>query len=285
MPDFKTRPTVNGEAIVLASEQKVAPDLVGEDRAHSTPSFSGSGTARKVLTIDDAGVVRAEWLMTYDVFNPSEFVFDVSSFSVSGAGGTRLIGTGSWMTGVSGSVNYQAPGDPVDGASVSLQTGSGTGFPVTLDSPYTAFNAPSNTIDYPANVGGQVRLLLSASAGAENDTRTVTTTFYNYRMWGTLPKSSGFTASDIDAVQAQNAQLSNSISASYTATAGTGEYEVYVLRSALGAPNSLTLGGFGAAPIEADTVSWTNPAGFTENYTVWLPSSQQNTGGQVVAWS
>jgi hypothetical protein len=131
---------------------------------------------------------------------------------------------------------------------------------------YIGPTANAEAVNYPAAVGGTRAFVLNAAIGAETDTETVTFTFNNYRFVGVSTNTSLTEAQ----VEALTPTLSNSRTISSSMTLGANEYGYFCYRTALGTPAGYTINGFGGGwVLITTTLSITNSAGFTENYTVY----------------
>ncbi len=206
----------------------------------------------------------------------TSFAFSVASFS-DNQSATIEMGTasGNWLT--AGNMIFSASynNGPPDSAYVShsgwanlTMTGSGSGP-----------TANTATATYPASPGSKT-WTLNASKGAESDTEVITINFYNYRFWGTTIQASGYTETNVEGIG--NSELSNSKAKTFSVTAGTNQYIVYAYPSRLGTA-TFTVGGFEGGFNSPDTVSLTNPSGYTEDFYVYRSVNHSLGSTTVVA--
>jgi hypothetical protein len=269
------------------------PSFDGEVKAsHQAPEMTGTGTARKAAFVNPDQTVEADWVKTFDVRNPAEFLFSILGFD-SGQSLTQLIGSGSWLTLVMFAAAYHdsEPTAPISAAEVALQTGTDLSgeFPVSMSPPgYTESPLTVVDVQYPGSVGGTVAFRLTAnqpSVGAVSSDETIT--FLNNRYRGVrtspLPASGAWTSGDVAGLAGLTTTLTNAVDHSYTAESEDNEYDVLVLRDALGTPK-LKVNEFWQEPQDGGIVSITNANGFTEDYRVWILENQ-NAVGATVEWS
>lgn len=260
--------------------------------SHAAPEMTGTGTARKASMVGADGVVEADWIRTYDIRNPSEFLFSILSFD-SGQSLTQLIGTGSWLSVVMYAATYQQS-DPVaaiTAGDVSLITGTDLAgaFPVAMTPPgYVMSALTAVDIQFPGAVGGTVVFRLTVSQPSVGSiTFDETITFYNNRYRGVrlspLPAPGTWTQADVAALSGLVTEVTNDIDVTYVSTADDTGYEVLVLRDALGTPK-LKVNEFWQEPQDGGIVSITNANGYTEDYRVWILENRCSAGA-TVEWS
>ena len=268
--------------------------------------ISGSGTGSFGLVeisgmdIDPTGVARDQVLKFNGTnFVPAAydatFVFTIGSFNMNYSTTPTLIGTGSWKD--VGDLTFTATynNGPPDGFE-----GSGSGAPKiqgfvdgSVSSSYdmfplsSSFSTGTNTmvIGYPPSVADDIRFKLFASAGSDtNDTFTDQRIYFrNQFVYGELSKNNGFNQADIRTLAADNtvtsADTTRTLSgisigdSNYLAfahrTGDTNVTQVYCGNN----PNRLTVAmdrtdATTKTPLR-ETVSYTNTAGYTENYFVY----------------
>lgn len=204
----------------------------------------------------------------------TSFAFTIATFA-DNQSSTIEMGTanGPWLT--AGNMTFTATynnGPPIG----STVTHSGwSSLPMT-----SSFLGPTSNVDiasYPASVGSKT-WTLTAQKGAETDTEVITINFYTKRFWGVSTVASGFTESNVESLA--NNELSNSKAKTFSLTPGSGEYILYAYPTRLGTA-TFTVGGFEGGFNSPETVSITNPSGFTENYYVYR-SINSNLGSTTV---
>lgn len=196
--------------------------------------------------------------------------FSIASFSDANSL-TQEIGTGVWKS--TGNLTFSATysnGPPI-GSTITFSGWSA----LPLTSPFTSVNSVAS-VNYPA-VAATVVFTLSSQKGSSTDTETITHTFVNRRFWGVTTVTSGFSESDVEAL---TSELSNSVSKTFSVTAGSSEYILWASPTRLGTVN-FTVGGFSGGFMPPETVSVTNASGYTENYYVYR-SVNSNLGATTV---
>lgn len=229
--------------------------------------------------------MAVDYLNAIDVLTPAQ----VLTFTVQpAAAGYPDDTSGSAMVASSGTdtprfaMTYQ--GTPTN-ADIDIQSETYAGNPevnvgdYTVDAPlFTSLDGPA--INRGAAVSESVTFRLTATVDGQTKTKDVTLTYLNERIWGVSNVDIN-TAAEIDTFRtAQNKELSNSISKSFSVTAGAGEYIYWMQRAALATP-TFTVGGFEGGFNLYATVSWTNPRSFVEDYEVWR-SDLANLGATTV---
>lgn len=232
----------------------------------SSTTFSGGG-ASNLDGLSDV-IISAPSTNQTLVYNGSSwvnaaqgasFAFSIASFSNS-LSATQEIGSGVWKA--TGTITFAATysnGPPTS----STVTFSGWATPLHLSSPFTSTTSVAS-VHYPA-VAGTVVFTLNSRKDSETDTETITHTFVNNRFYGVTTVTSGFTESDVEAA---TSELSNSKSKTFSSTAGSGEYLIWATPTRLGTV-TFEVGGFEGGYNSPETVSITNPSGYTENYYVY----------------
>jgi hypothetical protein len=269
------------------------PSYDGEVKpSHPAPEMTGTGTARKASMVDPDETVNADWIRTYDVRNPAEFLFAILTF-LSGESTPQLIGSGSWLTLVTYTATYKdsEPSAAITSASVSLFVGTDLSgaFPIAMTGPgFTTSPATVVDIQWPLVVGGTVVFRLSATHPSVGTiTLDETITFLNNRYRGVrsspLPATGAWTAGDVAALTGLVTEVSNDIENTYVAASTGTDFDVYVIRDALGTP-TLKINEFNIEPQDGGIVSITNANGFTEDYRVWILENCNMTGA-TIEWS
>jgi hypothetical protein len=229
------------------------------------------------------------------------FVFTIADFDMNYSTSPTLIGTGSWKD--VGDLTFTATynNGPPDGFE-----GSGSGAPKiqgfvdgSVSSSYDMFPLSSSfstgtnpmVITYPPSTNDDIRFKLFASAGSDTDDDFTDQRIYfrNQFVYGELSKNNGFNQADIRTLAAANsitsADTTRTLSglsiggSNYLAfahrTGDTNVTQVYCGNN----PNRLTVAmnkddATTKTPLR-ETVSYTNTAGYTENFFVYA-SKEQN---------
>lgn len=168
--------------------------------SHTAPAFSGSGTARKVALLLADGSLTFDYVKTFDVFNPSEFQFDISSFSYqvpsgTNIGGARRVGNTNVNISTSAvvSASYKS-GTTVNAASVGIVNAShvASGFQqfYSLPSPYTSNSGAATNLGVVGTQIQDVTIRLRATGQGSGDpspvlkTSDITMQFRNEILYG-----------------------------------------------------------------------------------------------------
>ena len=168
--------------------------------SHTAPTFSGSGTARKVAFLQADGSLTFDYVKTFDVFNPNEFQFAVTSFgyqvpSGTNIGGARRVGSGNINLSTSAvvSASYRS-GTTVNAASVGIVNIShvASGFQqfYALPSPFTSNSGAATNLGVVGNVIQDVTIRLRATGQGSGDpspvlsTSDITMQFRNEFLYG-----------------------------------------------------------------------------------------------------
>lgn len=146
----------------------------------------------------------------------------------------------------------------------STVTFSGWASSLPLTNSWLGPTTNTEAVNYPA-IAGTVSFLLSARSSSQTATNTLTHTFVNNRFYGTTTVASGFTEADIEAL---TTELSNSKAKTFTLTAGASQYLAWASPTRLGTVTFFA-GGFEGGFVSPETVSVTNPSGYTENYYIY----------------
>lgn len=190
--------------------------LVGESYTapgHTSASFeSGAfGTARKVAFLMGDGTITFDYVRNYDVFNKSEFQFSIKSFSTSLESTYRLSPTDYSLNGSTVSASY-VQGPPATGYIFVLDSGEGSGFPVSFSSSsmeditFTSSQSLSGAplAGFASNpLYGQIQIRLTATGQGPGDPTQVTKNstetirFTNDYLWG-MTGGSSVTGGDLD---------------------------------------------------------------------------------------
>ncbi len=223
-----------------------------------------------------------EWVPAEYDYN---FTWSIATFT-DNESSTQLIGSGVWES--SGNITFDMTynnGDP-DSAYIT-ESGGSTAWPsnLTITAPFTTQVSASDTY-YPSTKDSSVTFTLNGTQGTDTDNSAVSVTFRNYIWWGDSTTGSSFTEANIEALP--NNEISNDITRSMSINAGVSEYLVFAYPSSYTSLDAGTdyetdgdtdfrFGGIACAMSEAETVSITNSAGYTENYKVYA-STQTNLG-------
>ena len=253
-------PTVDGQVLSATTGGVMSwvPGGAAEMALDDLTDVATTGAAEGYTLVFDG----TEWIAVAP--DAPTLVFSIGSFTCSGGSSTQAIGTGTWKA--SGALSFSASynNGPATNGYVT-HTGwdsltlSGVGF--------TGPTVSTESVPYPA-VGGSQAFTLHAVKGSTTPTSTVTYNFYNYRYWGVISKSSGFSESDVEGLVSGGSDLVNSLATSFTVTAGVGQYIVYAYPARLGEAK-FKVGGFEGGFRSPETVSVTNSLGYTENYYVY----------------
>jgi hypothetical protein len=229
-----------------------------------------SGLARKLVFLAQDGSLTFDFIRNYDVFNPADLSFAISSFTTN-ISSNNLIGTGNFsLNSKTATIAYTAVSVPTG---LTLSISSGFGFPITVNSPYTSYaftSAAGVTYTTPPQT-----ITLTATARDGSGSSSVATTnfsFINNIYYGL----STLTSLTSPGVVALTAVLQNSKAYSFTITSGAGQYVYYAYPSRLGTA-TFTVGGFAGGFELPVTLSVTNSNGYAENYYIYR-STNANLG-------
>jgi hypothetical protein len=270
---------VQGEQFIsldLSDPGLVAPYSPSSHTAFTSLS-ADTGTARKIAFLQSDGGITFDYIRNYDIFKPSEFLLQISSFTIPSLSTTQLIGSGTnlELNSKTASASYT---QTVSSATISIlnfnettDTTSG-GFPQTLTTPFTTYNFDSgDSIWYPASPGTQKILRLTAVGASNTATSDITLTFVNNVYYAVNTSAS---ASENIGNIVTNPVLSNTRVRTFTVNAGTNEYIYYSYPSRLGTA-TFTVGGFEGGFSLISTQTHINSLGFSESYYVYR---SDNTG-------
>jgi hypothetical protein len=111
---------------------------------HDAPStLEGTGKGRKILVLNDDGTLTFDYIISYDVFNPSDFNFGIIGTSTSGISTSRRISVSNYAVGTEITATYRngppttghirtgTQGHAISGFPVGYSTNSGSPFPMT----------------------------------------------------------------------------------------------------------------------------------------------------------
>jgi len=219
------------------------------------------------------------------------FTFSVASFT-DNESVTQLIGSGTWES--TGNITFDMTynNGPATSGDVALTSDGGVTWAsdLTLADPFTTQISAENTA-YPSAKDKYITFSLTASDGADTDTAySATVTFRNLIYWGVASKNSGFTEADVEALA--GSAISNDQTRQEALSPGAGEYLVFAFPSTYTSiatsrdyetdgVTGFRFNSVGCAFEEAETVSLTNSAGYTEDYKVYA-SSQANLGSSTL---
>jgi hypothetical protein len=253
-----------------------------------TSASADTGTARKIAFLQADGGITFDYIRNYDVFKPSDFLLQISSFTISSLSTTQLIGNATFLQ-LDGKVASASYTQTVNSATISILNSSGNeengahgGFPQILTAPFTSYTFDNlDAISYPASPATQKILRLTAVGASNTATSDITLTFVNNVYYGVNTS----TSANITTILAGTSStvLSNSRARTFTVNAGTNEYIYYSYPSRLGTA-TFTVGGFEGGFSLISTQSHTNSLGFTENYYVYR-SDNKSLGSTTVVVS
>jgi hypothetical protein len=230
-----------------------------------------SGLARKIVMLAQDGSLTFDYIRNYDIFNPSDFAFSISSFTTT-LSQTSLIGlTAFSFNGGSVSLSYGSI-YPATGLTLSI-SGNGFGFPVNPGSPYTSYNFLSTQGITYSTVPQTTTLTATATNGTSQATSTLTFNFYNNVYYG-VSTNSGITGDQINSTL--QSVISNTRTRTIEVTSSTNEYVYYCYPSRLGA-SSFTVGIFSGGFEPVYTSGVTSGNGYHETFNVYR-STNSNLG-------
>ena len=271
---------VQGEQFIsldLSDPGLVAPYSPSSHTAFTSLS-ADTGTARKIAFLQADGGITFDYIRNYDVFKPSDFLLQISSFTIPSLSTTQLIGSGTNLE-LDGKIASASYTQTVNLATISILNSDGDtdttsgGFPQTLTTPFTTYNFDSgDSIWYPATPGTSKKLRLTAEGASNTATSDITLTFVNNVYYGVNTNDSANIGNILAGTS--STVLSNSKARQFTVTAGTNQYIYYSYPSRLGTA-TFTVGGFEGGFRLISTESHTNSLGFIENYYVYR---SDNTG-------
>lgn len=229
-----------------------------------------SGLARKLVFLAQDGSLTFDYIRNYDVFNPADLTFAISSFTTT-IPSNNLIGSGNFSLNTrTATIAYTAVSVPTG---LTLSISSGFGFPITVNSPYTSYaftSAAGVTYTSPPQT---ITLTATARNGSgSSSVATTTFSFINNIYYGVSSLTS-LTSPDVIAL---TSVLQNSKSYTFTITSGVGQYVYYAYPSRLGTA-TFTVGGFAGGFEPPVTLSVTNSNGYAENYYIYR-STNANLG-------
>lgn len=269
----------------------------GAEAANTTPSNINSqwgnkgGNARMVVVWDDV-LGRPVWahINAVDILTPAQiltFYGKPNGAYPDGSVGKALVGDGTNKITPAFILSYE-PNTPT-ALSIDITASSGGytpevnpgDYPDTTWADYARAYETSEQIWEGDAVGEWVTFTATATVGGVAGlTKEETITFWNERMWGESTNAAIDTEAEIDTFHgAQNKEVSNSLSKSFTVTLGAGEYMIWISRTALGDPTFIDDDtGFGIDMTKVgDAISWDNARGFREDFDVWR-STYPNLG-------
>ena len=267
----------------------------GLTHASSNTLGTDSGLARKVAFLLEDGSLTFDYVRNFDVFKPSDFIFAVTSFSTN-ISSPQLVGSTLLnLTTNTASAAYNL-GPP---ATASIQVdgvGYGTGFPVffaTGAMNTLTFGAGKSITSAPGGGLGTVTIRLQATGSAGTFSQSTSSiSFLNHVVRGAT------TATSITAAQLTGGMLAHGFTASiqstkassYTLASPTDNYDYFAYPSRLGDISTLQIGGVGSGGFSKQGVgipgtfvqSYTNNAGYTENYNFYRATNSGLTGSSCV---
>jgi len=261
-----------------------------------------SGLARKVAFLLEDGSLTFDYIRNFEVFKPADFIFSATSFITNI--GTQLVGNNPLnLVGKVASVVYNL-GPPAT-ASIQVDSSYGTGFPVFFatgamnEHTFSAGKSITSVAGYsnssPTAVG-TVTFRLMATGGATSGTfaqSTSTVSFLNHVVRGAT------TATSITAAQLTGGMLAHGFvqsiqqtkASSYNLSAPTDNYDYFAYPSRMGDIITLSVGNVGSGGMTKQgqgdvpgtfVQSYTNNAGYTENYNFYRVTQSGLSGAAVV---
>jgi hypothetical protein len=188
------------------------------------------------------------------------FSFSIASFS-DGQSSPQEIGVGVWKA--IGALSFTA--SYTNGPATDAHVVHSGWADLVIPTPFTGPTVSLAAQDYPA-APGSLTFTLHAAKDAESSTATETVSFYNNIFWGVSTKASGYLESDVEGLA--SSVLSNTKGRTITVVPAALNYIIYALPVRLGAV-VFTVGGFEGGFQAPETVSITNPSGFTEDFYVY----------------
>jgi len=242
--------------------------------ANTFTTGSDTGNARKVIFLASDGSLTFDYIRKYDVIASSLLSFNIASFNFATnfglQSGVTLIGASPNTISLSSktmTATYNQ-GPPNTSAAISIITGSGTGFPVSLSSPYSTVTFSTETLSYPASVGTLITLRLTAVKSGDTQTLNSSISFRNNFYWGSSTSSTDTNITSWIGVQSSLTETIQNLSITFPGTNGITDYGYWAYPSRLGT-SSYVYNSSPNAAILVGTVSFTNSKNFTENYYVY----------------
>tara|TARA_B100000427_G_scaffold312959_1_gene304910 strand:- start:525 stop:1832 length:1308 start_codon:yes stop_codon:yes gene_type:complete len=251
-----------------------------------------SGIARdQVLKFNGSHFVAANYDAT--------FVFTIADFDMNFSSSPQLIGAGIWKAVDALTFTATYNNGPPDG-----YNGSSEGAPQirgyvdgSVSSSYdmyplsSSFSTGTNNvaISYPPGSGDDIRFRLYASATSDTDNDYTDQRIYfkNHFVWGDSSKNNGFGQSDIAGLATANSTVTSDTSRTITTSIGTSNYLAFAHRTGdtnvaqvrCGTGNNVLTVGMDRTDATAltplkETVSYTNTAGYVENFYVYASKLQ-----------
>ena len=188
------------------------------------------------------------------------FSFSIASFS-DGQSSPQEIGVGVWKA--IGAISFTASytNGPADDAHV-VHSGWAD---LVIPTPFTGPTVSLSAQNYPA-APGSLTFTLHAAKGTETATATETVSFYNNIFWGVSTKADTYLEADVEGLASST--ISNTKGRTITVSPSALNYIIYALPKRLGTV-VFWVGGFEGGFQAPETVSVTNPSGFTEDYYVY----------------
>jgi hypothetical protein len=279
---------VQGEQFIsldLSDPGLVAPYSPSSHTAFTSLS-ADTGTARKIAFLQSDGGITFDYIRNYDIFKPSEFLLQISSFTIPSLSTTQLIGFATSL-GLNGKIASASYTRTVNSATISILNSNGIednssgNFPQILTAPFTSYTFDNlDAISYPASPGTQKILRLTAVGASNTATSDITLTFVN-NVYYAVNTSASASANIGNIVT--NAVPSNTRVRTFTVNAGTNEYIYYSYPSRLGTA-TFTVGGFEGGFSLISTQTHINSLGFSESYYVYR-SDNKSLGSTTVVVS
>jgi len=234
-----------------------------------------TGLARKLVFLAQDGSLTFDYLRNYEIFNPSDLSFAISSFT-SNISSNNLIGSGNFsLNSKTVTIGYSAVSVPTG---LTLSSSTGFGFPITVSSPYTSYTFTSAGITYSTPPQTITMTATARDASGSSSVSTLNYSFINNIYYGV----SSLTSLNSAQVIALTPVLQNSKSYTFSVVANSGEYIYYAYPERLGTA-TFTVGGFVGGFNIPVSLSVTNSNGYTENYYIYRTTNASLGSTTVVA--
>ena len=256
-----------------------------------------SGLARKVAFLLEDGSLTFDYIRNFEVFKPADFVFSITNFN-SGIGSTQLVGSTQFSVAdlTATSITYNL-GPPAT-ASIQVDSGYGTGFPVffaTGAMNQLAYGAGKSITSAPGGGLGTVTIRLQATGSAGTFSQSASTiSFLNHVVRGATTATSLTGAHLTGGMLAHGfvKSIQNNRAASYSLAGPVGNYDYFAYPARHGEiqlgglktngnDGGFTKQGDGAVPGTFEQ-PYTNNAGYTENYYFYRSTNPGLVGTSIV---
>jgi len=271
------------------------PPNTGLTHVSNNTLGTDSGLARKVAFLLEDGSLTFDYVRNFDVFKPSDFIFSITNFN-SGIGSTQLVGSAQFSVAGFTATNITYNLGPPATASIQVDSGYGTGFPVffaTGAMNQLTYGAGKSITSAPGGGLGTVTIRLQATGSAGTFSQSASTiSFLNHVVRGAT------TATSITAAQLTGGMLAHGFvksiqstkASSFTLASPTDNYDYFAYPSRLGDISTLQIGGVGSGGFSKQgegipgtfVQSYTNNAGYTENYNFYRATNSGLSGSSCV---